>query len=130
MSLQTTDQITSLLTSFLNTQSRRAQIVSSNIANADTPGYLAKQLDFADHLLSAARQAVAPQSLELLDTLIPEKLKVSTQIGNNIGLDGNSVDIAREMVNLNDAGLQYLTGVQLLQSRLRTLRTAIREGRQ
>jgi flagellar basal body rod protein FlgB len=44
-------------------------------------------------------------------------------------VDGNTVDMEHEMAMMADAGGQYMTGIQLLQSRLRTLHTAIREGR-
>ena len=46
-----------------------------------------------------------------------------------MGVDGNTVDAAREMATLAEAGGKYTTGAQLLQMRFRTLRTAIREGK-
>jgi flagellar basal-body rod protein FlgB len=121
------DNITSLLGSFLDVQSRRAEVVAGNLANADTPGYIAKEVDFADFLRNAASESMsltaagnkagagAPQ--------IVEQQRIT------IGLDGNTVDSAREMSTLADAGMKYLEGTQLLQMRLRTLRTAIREGK-
>ncbi|MGH9903155.1 MAG: flagellar basal body rod protein FlgB, partial [Pyrinomonadaceae bacterium] len=62
MNLPGTDSITSLLTSFLNVQSRRSQIAAGNIANADTPGYAAKELEFSDYLRGAAREALTTQA--------------------------------------------------------------------
>jgi flagellar basal body rod protein FlgB len=56
-------------------------------------------------------------------------LRIVEQPRITISLDGNSVDTAREMSTLADAGMKYLEGTQLLQMRLRTLRTAIREGK-
>ena len=55
--------------------------------------------------------------------------RVTEQAGGAVGLDGNNVDVQREMTDLSEAGMQYLVGTQLLQSRLRTLRAAIREGK-
>lgn len=140
-----TDRTTSLLIFYLDTQSRRAQVVANNVANADTPGYLAREVDFAETLRRAAYDAVAPNAAEklapqnvalttsnLLDAFnrpSADRLEVVEQPGNAMGIDGNTVDMEHEMATLADAGMQYMSGVQLLQERFRTLRTAIREGK-
>lgn len=145
VNLSGTDSIESLLIFFLDTQSRRAQVVASNVANADTPGYLSKEVDFAETLRRAAYDAVAPNRqaplapqnvalatsnfLEAFNRPSAERLEIVEQSGQPMGVDGNTVDMEHEMATLADAGGQYMTGIQLLQSRLRTLRTAIREGR-
>lgn len=123
------DRITNLLGSFLDVQSRRAELTSANIANSETPGYAAKELDFADFLRQAARQVFTKPSANAAATNIPEQPRVTFQLGNATRLDGNNVDAGREMSALADAGTQFQAGSQFLQSRLRTLRTAIREGR-
>ena len=129
MTLPSTDRITSLLSSFLDVQSRRAEVVAGNVANADTPGFAAKELDFADHLRRAAGDALAPRKAGDQATSFTEHLRVVEQTPSAIGIDGNTVDVQREMSTLADANMRFLTGTQLLQSRMRTLRTAIREGR-
>ncbi|MBS1809314.1 MAG: flagellar basal body rod protein FlgB [Acidobacteria bacterium] len=122
------DRITNLLTQFLDVQSRRAQIVSSNLANADTPGYQAQELDFAEYLKQATQDALMPgaanntSSFEISPRVVPQTGRVSA-------LDGNNVDAGHETAAMADTGMRYLTGTTILQSRLRTLRTAIREGR-
>ena len=124
-----TDSVTSLLVRYLDTQSLRAQVVSTNIANADTPGFRAKEVDFAEYLRRAAYEAVNPNAPDALFRAGADGPKLVEQLGNAIGIDGNTVDLGREMATLADAGGQYMTGIQLLQGRFRTLRTAIREGR-
>lgn len=140
-----TDRMTSLLVFFLDTQSRRAQVVASNVANADTPGYLSKEVDFAETLRRAAYDAVgpgaagklAPKNVGLTTSSLldgfnrpsADRLELVEQPGNPVGVDGNTVDMEHEMATLADAGMQYMSGIQLLQSRLRTLHLAIREGR-
>ena len=52
------DGITDLLTKYLDVQSRRAQVISGNIANADTPDYVAQELEFGDYLREAAHEAL------------------------------------------------------------------------
>jgi flagellar basal-body rod protein FlgB len=127
MSMPNFDNITSLLTTFLDVQSRRSEVVAGNLANADTPGYKAKELDFSQFLSRAAESALAPGGRPSPEAWGSPGL--IEQAGGVEGLDGNTVDTAREMTTLAEAGLKYLTGTQLLQSRMRTLRAAIREGR-
>ena len=119
------DSITALLDTFLDVQSRRAEIVAGNLANADTPGYIAKELDFADFLRDAAKQSLQPATA---NNQMLSRTGVVEQQALTIGIDGNTVDAAREMSTLAEAGMKYLEGTQLLQMRLRTLREAIRGG--
>lgn len=124
-----TDNITGLLTKFLDVQSRRAETVAGNLANADTPGYRAKRFDFDAYLRDAAREALAPRRAGGGPQSIFGQPSVVEREGVSPGLDGNTVDGGREAAELSESGMQYLAGAQLLQSRLRTLRAAIREGR-
>jgi flagellar basal-body rod protein FlgB len=121
------DRITNLLTQFLDVQSRRAQIVSSNLANVDTPGYQAQELDFAEYLKQATQEALTPGTANNASLL--DSPRVVLQTGHAAGIDGNNVDAGQEMAAMADTGMRYLTGTTMLQSHLRLLRTAIREGR-
>ena len=125
MGLPGADNITSLLGMFLDVQSRRAEIVAGNLANADTPGYAAKELQFAEFLREAAQQSLAPAGTANRTG----DLQIVEQQSAAVTPDGNSVDVSHEMSTLAEAGMKYLEGTQLLQMRLRTLRTAIREGK-
>lgn len=130
MGLAELDRITTLLTDYLDVQSRRAEIVASNLANADTPDYKAKKLEFDEYLRDAAREAVAARSATTpLRQPRAELLKLVEQTDNVPGIDGNNVDTEREMATLAETGGKFMTGTQLLQMRFRTLRTAIKEGR-
>lgn len=127
MELLPADNVTNLLQTFLDVQSRRAQVVAGNIANADTPGYVAKELDFENYLKEAADQFSLPQSKQNLRNL--EAPKVFDQPVTVMGLDGNTVDMGGEMAKMAQTGTNFNFGAKMLQSRLRLLRTAIREGR-
>lgn len=129
MSLFSTDGITNLLQSFLDVQSRRSELIAGNIANADTPGYVAKELNFREYLEQAARQSELPQSKQDWQSLSSFAPTVTEQSPTVIGLDGNTVDVGQEMANLAQTGGSFNFGAKMLQSRLRLLRTAIREGR-
>ena len=123
MTLPVGDNITSLLGTFLDVQSRRAEVVAGNLANADTPAYVARELEFADFLRDAATQSLAPASLQNKQLA---QARVVDQEVTTIGIDGNTVDPGREMATLAEAGTKYLEGAQLLQMRLRTLRLAMK----
>jgi len=122
------DNITSLLGRFLDVQSRRAEVVAGNLANADTPGYVAREVDFDDFLRNAAAESLAQPGKQQQNSPLAE-LRVVNQEATTIGIDGNTVDAGHEMSVLAESGTKYLQGTQLLQMRLRTLRAAIREGK-
>ena len=124
-----TDDMTNLLKTFLDVQSRRAEIISSNIANADTPEYEAKELKFEEFLRNAASEVDLPRSRRKAISSAVEELQVVKQTPSKIGLDGNTVDVGREMASLAQTGIEFNLGAKMLQSRLRLIRTAISEGR-
>lgn len=128
MDVRGLDRVVNLLAEFLDVQSRRAQVVASNLANADTPGYQAQELDFAQYLKDASQEALTPHSANN-PSLLKNSPRLMPQTGLASGLDGNNVDAGHEMATLSEVGMSYLGGTGLLQARLRTLRSAIREGR-
>jgi flagellar basal-body rod protein FlgB len=129
LNITAADNITELLTKFLDIQSRRAEVVSSNIANADTPNYVAKELKFDEYLNQAVNQVTLPSSERERFSQSTTDLRVVEQTPTAIGMDGNTVDTGKEMADLAQIGTNFNFGAKILQSRLRLLRTAIREGR-
>ena len=119
------DNITNLLQTYMDVQSRRSQVIAGNIANADTPGYVAKELKFDEYLREAAEQSANPNQARLPLS----QPSIVEQTPTSIGLDGNTVDTGREMADLAQVGSSFNFGAKMLQSRLRLLRSAIREGR-
>ena len=121
------DSVTNLLQSFLDVQTRRAQVIAGNIANTDTPNYVAKDLDFESYLKEAAKETDRPISRQNFDalqqpTLVDQPITV-------MGLDGNTVDMGSEMAKMAQTGTNFNFGAKMLQSRFKLLRMAIREGR-
>jgi flagellar basal-body rod protein FlgB len=93
MRIAEVDRITALLTDFLDVQSRRAEVVASNLANGDTPGFQAKELDFREHLRTAAQAALLPPTATAQsEAPLASTLRTVEQTGNVPGLDGNTVD--------------------------------------
>lgn len=128
MDFTTGDNVTNLLQKFLDVQSRRSEVIAGNIANADTPGYVAKKLDFEDYLREAAAQSQLPLSKQN-EQPTTSQMQIKEQTPTAIGLDGNTVDAGKEMAELAQAGGAFNFGAKMLQSRLKLLRMAIREGK-
>ena len=129
-------QIT-LLHKALDLRSQRHNVLASNVANVETPGYKARDLVF-ENALADALLARTPGPLTVTDPRhmdgrirTPLELVQPKEIrsGNPVGsLDGNTVDLEREMVKLaeNQIGYHFLT--QLISRKFLTLREVIKEG--
>jgi flagellar basal-body rod protein FlgB len=109
-----------LLEKALDVTSQRHKLVVANMANIDTPGYHAKDLDFRSEL----RRAVAdgPMSEE---TFLPVARSVPGLLERP---DGNNVSLDREGLLLAETQMQFGLGIQLLQHEFHNLLSAINEG--
>lgn len=125
------DQAFGVLPQALQLQSQRASLLASNIANADTPGYKARDIDFKAALQAAQGQ---PTSLPLMRTnagrnveptattaLAPVKYQVPLQPS----LDGNTVDLQRNQAEFGENALRYQATLTILTSRIDSLRKAL-----
>lgn len=109
-----TDPIQNAIQYSLRSLSERARITHSNLANVNTPGYLAKQTDFESSLAKAiaGKGAVSLRS-NLSTSLAPTNV------------NGNNVDIDNETLKAMDTQLRYQAMVQAMNEKFRLLRTAI-----
>lgn len=98
---------------YMDLLSDRQKLVAANIANADTPGYRTRDIDFHFEFLSSVEGAKA-------NIIEPEGL-----MGKN---DGNNVSIDRESRLLAENTMRFGFASHLLRGELKTLRTAIQEG--
>ena len=113
---------------------RRAQVLAENIANADTPGYKAKDIDFLQALNNAkARQSGAMSRTNERHFAISTTSHLETQYRNpdqpDTG-DGNSVDIHRERNAVMQNSLEYQASMTFLNSRISGLKKALTGGGQ
>jgi flagellar basal-body rod protein FlgB len=111
------DQLSTQLDSYLTLVSQRQKLVASNIANADTPGYQTKDIDFEAQLQSALQpggSAAAPA--------------VITVSGLRVKNDGNNVDLDRESRLLAENAMRFNMAAQFLRSNLKDLHAAISGG--
>lgn len=122
--------------SYLTRLSKRQQMVASNVANIDTPGYRTKDISFhatMEELLSqnsVPLQASRPEHNAMRNTtfalLEPEVFEVR---GLPMRADRNNVDIDREMLKLGETSFAYSLVTQLLRGKFKTLSSAINDGR-
>jgi flagellar basal-body rod protein FlgB len=106
------DPIAGQLERYMDLLSARQKLVASNIANADTPGYHTRDIDFQQEFLQAAGS--------------PEVVEVA---GMQIKNDGNNVSMDREARLLSENALRFSVASQLLRSQIRGVRSAIQEGK-
>lgn len=92
----------------------RQKLTASNIANADTPGYHTRDVDFQFEFMSLA-EGVRPNIVEVR--------------GLRVKNDGNNVSMERETRLLAENALRFNVASQLLKSEMRSLRLAIQEGK-
>lgn len=93
--------------------SARQKVVSSNIANADTPGYKTQDVDFQAEMQSAAGML---------------KPSVNEVRGLRVKNDGNNVSLDREARLLAENAMRFNMAANLVRSQLKTVRMAIEGG--
>jgi flagellar basal-body rod protein FlgB len=119
---------------YMSRLSKRQQVVVSNIANIDTPGYKTKDVSFhatMEELLSgptAAMKATRPEHLEEW-TFTPAAPEVFEVPDLPMRPDQNNVDLDREMLKLGETSFGYGMTAQLLRSKFRLIASSINEGR-
>jgi flagellar basal-body rod protein FlgB len=109
-------------------------VISSNIANADTPGYHAKKVEFE----GALRQALGVDDQLPLEGDDPAHIvirssdPVSPAIADDMNgvesLDGNTVNRSEEMAKMAENQLLYDAAAEMLKKKLGMLKYAITEG--
>ena len=117
----------------LQLRSERQRLIASNIANADTPGYVARDMDFASALREATGQqktagqmaaTVAGHLQPLAGARAEANLRYATPSQTN--LDRNTVDMDRERANFADNAVKYEATLRFLNGSVRTMLEAIK----
>ncbi|HEY9556598.1 MAG TPA: flagellar basal body protein [Acidimicrobiales bacterium] len=101
----------------LNGLSARQRVIADNIANLETPEFLAGRVDF-ESSLSAALSGDNPASAEITT----ERSMAAT------GVNGNNVNLDEETLALIETDLRYQVTSQAISSKFALLRTAIGRG--
>jgi len=121
----------------LQLRSERQRLIASNIANADTPGYIARDMDFAKTLKAATGSLPAAGALATSHTghlgtggaagaggaKVAGELLYATPSQTN--LDRNTVDMDRERASFADNAIKYEATLRFINSNVRTSLSAI-----
>lgn len=118
--------------SALKLRSARQEVLAANIANADTPGYKARDFDFgtafqaavdnrsgAAMVSSNSRHLQSSSNQDLFGT--PMMYRGESQSS----IDGNTVNMDKEMAEFADNALRYQAALTFMQKRIETMKAAI-----
>ena len=109
------DATMSALHTALSGLSLRQRTIADNIANIQTPNFLAGKVDFESSLRAAVESGVDPSSASpsVAKSLEPTRL------------DGNNVNLDEETLSMSETGLRYSLAVQAVNAKFSRLRVAI-----
>jgi flagellar basal-body rod protein FlgB len=118
-------------------RSERQRVLAGNIANADTPGFKARDFDFSRALsvASGAAGAVAPTAVAKTraghlaapsdGSTVVATTRLAWRNPEQPSLDGNTVDLDRERANFADNAARYEATLRFINGNVRTMLSAI-----
>ena len=118
----------------LNLRAKRAEVIAANIANADTPGYKAKGLDFQ----KAMMQATSNQQQSGMSVTHSKHFDTRIELNNNLDFrvpdqpdtgDGNTVDVQMERNLYLQNSMEYQAGIQFLNGKIKAMKNVITGGK-
>lgn len=115
---------------------KRQSVLASNVANADTPGYLARDIDFSAQLNAAvAHEAREPLTLSLTSgrhiaatASMASDDALLYRIPDQPAADGNTVDMDRERANFANNSVRYQSGLTILGTQIKNMMSVINQG--
>ncbi|PLW68413.1 flagellar basal body rod protein FlgB [Pseudohalioglobus lutimaris] len=127
--MQMIDRVFGVSPQALTLRSQRFEMLSANLANADTPGYKAVDMDFRAAMTQAQQQMVRPQAqahpahIPLAGESSPGKLyRVPVQRS----LDGNTVETEQEHAAFMDNAIRYQASLNFLDERISSIKRTLR----
>ena len=128
------DPIIGALNTAMNLRLVNQNVISSNIANADTPGYKAKAVEFESALRDAlgVGDQLQPEGTSGKHIVHHSTDPVNPEIYDDPNgvesLDGNTVDRASEMAKMAENQINFDAAAEILKRKLGMLKYAIAEG--
>jgi flagellar basal-body rod protein FlgB len=120
--MQITTPLSDEVARYLDLSTQRMQLISSNMANVDTPGYRTQDIDFEAEFSRAASEAMAERSGV-------EQQPIRARVRQVDGLlerpDGNNVSLDREGLQLGELQLQFRSATALLKREFTRVSDAI-----
>lgn len=113
---------------------KRAEILSANLANADTPNYKARDLNFTETLAAIESRLAGPDATaatagafaEYQDPQAGVTPELMYRVPSQSSIDGNTVETQKEHAEFMDNAIRYQASLTVLSGRIRSLLAAIR----
>ena len=127
----------------LSLRSQRQELIASNIANADTPNFKARDIDFASAMQGALAKAANPGATGAGQLAATSKAHIQAAADGKAlpdgtpvlyrgvvqgAVDGNTVDMDVERNQFADNALRYEAGITMINAQIRGLMAAIQNG--
>ena len=117
-----------VLSNALNVRNKKQEILASNIANAATPNYKARDVEFEVELARLLNEGPLKTSdskhIGLVSKNLPGKVQYRQSV--NPSVDGNTVELAVERMEFAENAVRYQTTLDFINSKVRGLMSAIR----
>ncbi len=130
------DKTSKALGAAINFRLLKQNVLNSNIANAETPGYKAKKVDFEEALSRAidteglGKMHVSDKDHFLMGQGAISRARADVYDNPDVvtSNDGNTVNLEREMAELAENTILYKAAIKLMQKKLAAMRYAVSEG--
>jgi len=109
--------VINLIERALTIRSAYHKVLAGNIANADTPNYKEKDIDFFEEI---QKKTISQKDIEVKD-------KIGDEGANSA--DGNTVNFENQMVKMTENSMMYNSLIQLVTKKFSMMRYVINEGR-
>jgi len=122
--------------SAINLRQQRQEVLASNIANADTPNYKARDFNFSEALRNAMGESMRLADTQLTLTsarhipakaVMPDPAELLYRQPLQPSLDGNTVDMDVERVQFADNTVKYQTELNIISQRIKGLMAALQQ---
>jgi flagellar basal-body rod protein FlgB len=139
------DKLVGFHESALTIRTERMEVISGNLANANTPGYKARDIDFNKAMQSAMREASGGTANHASSGMVRTNDRHlsgnSTSVAANFDMqyriptqpdtgDGNTVEVQAERNRFLDNGLRYQASLEFLNGKIKGIKKALSSGGQ
>jgi flagellar basal-body rod protein FlgB len=111
----------------LGLRSKRMEVLARNIANADTPHFKAKDIDFRSVLKQSREDALnSTHNLHMKIAMEEDSSGEKYRVPFNASFDGNTVEMNVEQAKFGQVAADYQTTLNILENRVSGIRRALR----
>ncbi len=124
------DQVFGIHERALQLRARRAELLAGNLANAETPGFKARDFDFQkvlkQEMSQPVRMAVTNERHVQVGNDVISPAELLYRVPTQPSLDGNTVDSQQEYAAFSSNALEYQASLRFLTGKIQSLKSAIR----